>query len=283
MKKILFVLTITFGFAASLAAQELTSKKGVPILPEEGEYALGVDATQMFNYFGNFFNGTVGNTVNWNHPYNSQMIMGKYFLSPTQAYRAGVRIGYGSWSATNLVTDDNDATKTLEDKAIQNMMNLTLSFGKEYRRGKGRVQGFYGAEGMLMLNNSGQSYEYGNAMSATNATPTSTNWTFPAMGNPIAGAAIANGARMTEMKNGFGFGFGLRAFLGAEYFILPKVSIGGEFGWGLTLMTTGAATTTTESVVAGDVTATEAEGGKNTSFLLDTDNMNGMMKIMFHF
>ena len=45
-----------------------------------------------------------------------------------------------------------------------------------------------------------------------------------------------------EYKQGFGFGFGVLGFIGAEYFILPKLCIGGEFDWGLVLNSTAAGT-----------------------------------------
>jgi hypothetical protein len=44
-----------------------------------------------------------------------------------------------------------------------------------------------------------------------------------------------------------GYGFGLRGFIGAEYFFMPKMSIGGEFGWGLAYVKNGATTTEYEA------------------------------------
>ena len=54
-----------------------------------------------------------------------------------------------------------------------------------------------------------------------------------------------------ESKSGRSFGVGLRAFVGCEFFIAPKISLGAEFGWGLGFQTMGASVTTTESVGGG--------------------------------
>ena len=51
----------TDSSAGTSAGAVLMSKKGVPILPEAGEYALGISANPFLEYFGNFLNGTNGN------------------------------------------------------------------------------------------------------------------------------------------------------------------------------------------------------------------------------
>ena len=55
------------------------------------------------------------------------------------------------------------------------------------------------------------------------------------------------GSRTVETKNGATFTLGARAFIGAEYFILPKMSLGAEYGWGIGLSTTGSGTQTIET------------------------------------
>lgn len=58
MKKTLLVAAAAL-FASVTFAQEgiITNKKGTPILPQAGDYAIGVDATPFLEYFGNMFNG----------------------------------------------------------------------------------------------------------------------------------------------------------------------------------------------------------------------------------
>jgi hypothetical protein len=83
-------------------------------------------------------------------------------------------------------------------------------------------------------------------------------------------------------KNCTTISFGVRGFIGAEYFVLPKMSIGGEFGWGLGLSTTGKSKTTYEAVGNNGASATDAtgsttiEGAKQGGFALDTDGNNSV-------
>ncbi|MEJ0030541.1 MAG: hypothetical protein WDO15_09285 [Bacteroidota bacterium] len=42
---------------------------------------------------------------------------------------------------------------------------------------------------------------------------------------------LGGGARVTEDKQGMNFLVGARGFIGVEYFIIPKISLGGEFGY----------------------------------------------------
>jgi hypothetical protein len=106
--------------------------------------------------------------------------------------------------------------------------------------------------------------------------------------------AIGSG-RIIERNNGSTFMFGVRGFVGVEYFILPKISLGGEFGWGLGLgTTTGKTTSSIESIGntgsgANVVGTTTSEQPKSGYFMLDTDNQNsffgpsGTLRLNFHF
>jgi hypothetical protein len=186
----------------------------------------------------------------------------------------------------------------------------------EKRKGKSRLQGFYGADAGIYIGSTKDKFTYGNALagnlvpaSAVNVT-TSDDFAGDAdaatagyqlasnanIGTPsITGMNTGSYARMTEKKSGVSVSFGVRAFIGAEYFILPKVSLGGEFGWGLGLSMTGKSTTTWESIGAAQsatstsVGSTEIEGGKSSTFGLDTDGRNGVfgpsasLRLALHF
>ena len=51
MKK-LIALAATTSLVTSAFAQDLTSKRGEPILPEAGDYMIGIDANPFLNYIG---------------------------------------------------------------------------------------------------------------------------------------------------------------------------------------------------------------------------------------
>jgi hypothetical protein len=91
---------------------------------------------------------------------------------------------------------------------------------------------------------------------------------------------VQGAARVTERKQGVAISVGARVFIGAEYFFLPKMSVGGEFGWGVGVSTSGRSETTLESIgqpnVQGSggrsVRHTTLDGGTSSRFGLDTDN-----------
>ncbi len=273
MKKKLFLITLAFGVTGAFA-QGLTSKKGEPMLPETGDWAIGIGAGPFLNYAGNLIGGNGLNVApTFNFYSTNQTILGKYFKDEKTAYRAGIRLGFGSASTTTkdttLPAPVPPAPVTYVDNVVKvGGTNIGLTAGMEWRKGKTRLQGFYGAEAGISLGSGKTTKTYGNAITALNST-----------------------SRDTEIKVGSTFGLGLRGFIGAEYFIFPKMAIGGEFGWGLALATTGEGETTTESwdVTAAAVTTTVLKTGKSSSFGVDTDKMNsvfgaaGTIRLTLHF
>src|ERR1051326_3287150 len=239
IKKMLVMLAIPFGGSTALA-QDLTSKKGEPYLPEAGDWGISFDAAPYVTYAGNLIHGTgtsnnspgVGYVSNW--PW---IIRGKMFKDEKTAYVAMLRIGLGSTTLRNDVADQTNTSTTpafKEDSWKHSTHNIVLGGGMEWRRGKTRLQGYYGGMLWISLGGAKDTYDYGNDMNSTYMTPVSTDWSAPL---PNAGVAMA--ARTTSVKFGSTFGFGVRGYIGAEYFILPKISVGAEYGWGIGLSTTG--------------------------------------------
>ena len=297
MKKSIALVALAFGVTSAFA-QDLTSKKGEPILPEAGDWGLAIDATPFLNYAGNVFGKTANNTApTWNFFTNAQTISGRYFKDASKVYRGSLRIGTGSSSTRNMVTDRTVAagSQTVFPNAMPMKENvwksssstIGLAAGIEMRKGKTRLQGYYGGEAGLYLNMGREKFTYGNALVASTTGSAQVNVSaaddFTGASNVNASApiqGITGSARATEIKNGTTISFGVRGFIGAEYFVLPKMSIGGEFGWGLGLSSTGKSKTTWESVggpaTAPTVGTTTIEGSKNGGFGLDTDGNNSV-------
>jgi hypothetical protein len=295
-KSTLLIAALAFGATAAFA-QDLTSKKGENFLPESGDWSIGIDATPVLNYVGNFIGGNGANTApTWNFLNANQTIIGKMYTSETSAYRAILRLGMTSNSQTAMIADATQTTPPTypnlptmkEDKFKAGSHFIGLGGGLEWRRGKTRLQGMYGVGGMLWIAGSSQKYEYGNALS-TGATPvgvgSSTNF-----GSNITTDTYGNAARVTEWKSGMTFGIGVRGFVGVEYFIVPKISIGGEFGWGIGYSMVGASSTSTESIggAPAAVGTQTVEGNKSSSLMLDVDRNafgtgNGTLRLNFHF
>ncbi|MGQ9846383.1 MAG: hypothetical protein ACUVQP_02620 [Bacteroidales bacterium] len=281
MKKVTILLSAMLFLALiSNAQEELKNKQGVPILPEVGDYAIGIDATPIFNFFGNFVKINSGGPFNdpssMNFVNNNHAIYGKYFVDANTAYRINLRLGLTSTTDKEYVMQDgqSDTSVKVIDKAKYSNTNIILGFGMEKRRGKGRLQGFYGAEAQLMYADSSKKYTYGNAFSSSNPYPT-----------PADPNVIINGGRITKAKIGSTFGIGARAFVGVEYFFAPKISVGGEFGWGLSIALQGDGKRTTESwdFANSTVKTTETKTGGGGSMGFDTDNFGGVIYMMFHF
>jgi len=317
MKKSIALVALAFGVTSAFA-QDLTSKKGEPILPEAEDWSIGVDATPFLNYVGNFFgkagaaSGVGSNQApNWNFLTSGLMITGKKFKDAQNAMRASVRLGYINNVDKRQVVDIKEqfpvptvypGVKGQEyDVAKTSTTNISLSVGMEKRKGKTRLQGYYGADFGVGITSSKESYTYVNPLSLTDGTTpeigvgtvagnvTSTNF-----GSNITSDIYGNAARVTSRKPGMGFVVGVRGFIGCEYFILPKISLGAEFGWGIGFSLLGKDKLVTESIGtdgsgARAIGTIETTTGRGHSFWFDTDHNNAMwgspgsLKLQFYF
>ena len=298
MKKSVLVIALAFGIANAFA-QDLTSKKGEPMLPEANDWAISMDADQIFTYLGNAFHGTNASGapgVNWLN--GNQTIIGKKFIDEKTAYRVLVRIGYNSTSTKAMIHDASVTTAAVypaapamvEDKMSAHNTNIAIGLGKEWRRGKTRLQGYYGADIMIWLTSTGTKYSYGNGLVAPTASSAgvgvagnTTTFNDPNSGMTNLDSIPYANSRVTKYKSGMGFGIGIRGFIGAEYFIFPKIAIGAEYGWGLGFQTQGKGTISTESIATPSGSTTEIVGSTDTKvsgsskFGIDTDLNQGNM------
>jgi len=268
MKKTTFLFAFAF-IATSVFAQDITSKKGELYLPEKGDWAISIDGSSLLKYAGNFIGGNGLNAApKFDFLSTNQTIIGKYFTSPNTAYRFGACLGFMANSTTTIVAaiPSTGPITTVDDVYKYSGTNIGLTFGKEWRKGKTRLQGFYGAEAGVALTTSDMKNNYGNPLS-----------TF----NPVS--------RLTEIKIGSTFNLGVRGFVGAEYFIFPKIALGGEFGWGLAFTSRGKGTRTTDNWIGNSVNTQESKTGGSSSFSASTDQLNsifgsaGTIRLTLHF
>jgi hypothetical protein len=275
MKKTIMVFALALGTTFAFA-QDLTSKKGEVFLPKAKDWAISIDGKPFLTLLSSAASASA------NFLTNDQTIAFKMFKDDQTAYRLKLRLGFGSVTEKALVGDvtSTDPTVKVEDKFTTSNMNITIGAGLEKRRGSTRLQGVYGAEALIGLASLSKTYTYGNALSATNTSNA------PQFGQ-VAGT--------TSDKDGFQFGLGARAFIGAEYFILPKMSIGVEYGWGLMFSSQGKGSTEVESwgltpaeaaqtpTPAAHKVTTKTETGGKSSFGLDTDISNAAIFLTLHF
>ena len=285
MKKIITLSLIgllAFNVASAQDGEVMKNKNGYVILPEAGDYAIQMNATPILDLGLNSVNimGNVGGTAQ--HPGHvsgfSQTIVGKYFLTGQKAVR--IKVGINNEYSTNKTFGDNPVTPTaVANGTAENVListtktrdnDIFLGGGLEWRRGHNRLQGFYGAEAFLGFGTSTEKNTYEFEYTQANLD-----------------SGFAQSSRDLKDKEGLAVTFGVRGFVGVEYFVAPKISIGAEFGWGLGLTTTPRGSTETEKwgvqpgSSSSDPTAyTETnEGnssGREVNFLVD-DGVNNSL------
>jgi hypothetical protein len=282
MKRIVTLITIlAFGTALSVNAQDpIMSKKGTPIVYEAGDWGIGIDAWPFLEYLGNAFNHDDNDAPFFTYADRPMVISGFMVQDPNSAYRA--KVGINFWSMTQVYKATNDADATgltqVDDEQKTSYNQITLGVGIQKMRGKHRLRGIYGAEVELGFGGATKTENtYGNAFTPTNLNPTTA----------IPGQPTFAG-RETESKSGGTFFFGIRGFIGVEYFVAPKISLTGEFGWGPYLESTGEGESTVESATLDAngnlvVTSRTTNTGKSSSFSVAVDNMSGNIRGNFYF
>jgi hypothetical protein len=193
MKKLTLILALV-ATTIGASAQELKSSKGENYLPEAGDWALGFNANSVFEYVGRAF--TSANNAPTLSSQVDGSFVGKKFTSATEAYRVVANLRAGSEKSTVGATETTNSG-----------FGLRAGLGKEWRRGKTRLQGFYGADASVFF--------------STGSVKTVT------------------GAITRTVTPGLELGLGVNGFVGAEYFIFPKMSLGAQFNYGLNLAVTG--------------------------------------------
>ncbi|MBL7875111.1 MAG: hypothetical protein JNL53_05575 [Cyclobacteriaceae bacterium] len=271
----------------------LKSKKGIPILPEAGEWGLGISANPFLNYGGNFFNGNTNNNSPSfafpTNPTNNIALFGKYVVDAHTAYRVRFNATVNTTVdkaviAQNEITPDPFFPAFTEDFRKTNRQTVVVAAGYEKRRGKSRVQGVYGGELVIGYTGINQSYEYGNPMSQDFNAPITNNFG----GNILQGSSAAAVQRKIDEKFGSILTVGARGFIGVEYFIGPKVSLGGEFGYSLAFnnSTRGLITSERWNPSTNSVLETKTDINNNGYFTFvgtSLDNLSGSINLLFYF
>jgi hypothetical protein len=266
MKKILlstFALFV-FGFAQAQDGAETSasqspsyeSSKGEEYLPKAGDYAIGFNANGIFRYLGNAFNGTVNNAAPDLTNLKGGAFVGKKFITDNQAYRVVVNIGLISDKTTSTFKTGAAplAVITRDSVVSVSAFDIQLGFGKEWRRGKSRLQGFYGADALVGFNNGTKTITDVNQVNT----------------QPAPLPVVTTASKVT-VDNGSIFNFGINGFVGAEYFIFPKMSLGAQYNWGVNLAFQGSGKTNISSSVSGQPAVPDVEvenAGKNTKINL---------------
>ncbi len=273
----LFLAFAIVAVSTTLQAQDTIIKKEVVIrkgnfnAPEAKSWAVGVEVNTLLKYVGDLFSNRDGEETGFGFTRSSNNAISILRVKDEHTiYRGKFRLAVISISADSI--RDNESTQNTEDKVTDTRKETTikevLSIGYQKSRGEGRLRGIYGGEIMIGSGSSITKYAYGFALSDS--------------------AQNSGNARLLQQKSGTTFGFGLRAFLGAEYFFASRMSVSGEFGYGFYLSVTGEGESKTEiwdvsSGSTGKLKTVTTKTGKSSSFALDTDNLSGGITLHFYF
>ncbi len=263
MKKILLLTLLAFLFL-SINAQENSSnqiynKKNIAILPEKGDWVIGIDAVPFLDYVGNLALVSGSTNVAPEFAFTAQrpgQLFAKYYVQENKAFRMGLRIGYTSSS----IKDGNPVDASEIDVLKQNSLNIGLSLGVEKHRPiRNRLVGFWGYEaGFNKIPYTGADY----------------------FGNDVTGIvtfedAVINNGGYTE-EGGNTIEVFARLLVGAEYFFAPKISLAGEFGLGLGYQNTG------ERSYDPETGTTEIYDAGSSEFSI-SNTASGALVLLFHF
>lgn len=264
MKKTL-LLTLFIVAILSLRAQDSTNyqtynKKGFAILPERGDWVIGIDATPFIDYIGNLVLISDQENAAPEFAFTAQrpgQLFGKYYLKDDKALRMGLRLGITSGTDKDGNPFDSDEI----DKLNVSSLNIAITVGVEkHRLIRGRISGFWG-------------YEIG-------ITKT------PYLGFDYSGSNVVTGkVTFTDGNNdsnnyveegGNTFGIFAGGLVGIEYFIAPKISLSGEFGLGL-----GYEYTTERNYNPENGSSIVFDSGSTEFSLANT--ASGALVLLFHF
>ena len=208
----MFAFLLTSGLSAQSWIDRWTDDS---YLPEAGDWSIGIDATTSLDYFGNLLNsGASAPTPGYVNQFD-QTFYGK-LMTDGGAWRVRLGLNMHKNVISTEVVDaammaNSGVEGTVTDKESIGETDIDLWLGKEWRRGPTRLHGVWGAEAGIMMESESTTWEFGNPPGDQNGNV----W----------------GVGKIEEKSGMTFGLGLRGFMGVEYFVLPRISIGAEYGW----------------------------------------------------
>lgn len=298
----------------------LTAQQEKDYLPKAGDWAIGIDMQPVYQFFGNLANDNAFNTLRQfggedalgmtnNVNANNVSLIGKYMLDRTTAIRVNIGMDkdvtkhYDFRPDQRALFENPLSEAKVEDYYKHNDAFYSIALGIEFRKGKNRIQGYYGADLIFGKHKERYQMSYGNAVTEINQAPerggvpdpTTLLLVYPynSLGlripnyNPNGGGGVPYWTEtfLTESYEKT-FILGLAGKVGVECFVFPGISLGGEVS--LTAIkeyNRGSYTKsegfnpTTEQVE----THTELMNPRNSEFFLRTNNLGGKLFMMFYF
>ena len=287
MKKILSIIAICLLPLMGANAQKKSDKQ---YLPEQGDWAIGVDVVPLLKCIGD---GHSTNNFGGGAPFTRDndkfqlvpdvSILAKYMLTDKVALRANLGFMFGSDQNRYYTTDDKALfdNPLSEDKVVDahrfSNNGMSLNLGVEYRKGSRRVQGVFGAGVLFAFQTQKTTYDWGNEMTITNQQPSTAQ---------DAQYIYINGYRTTECKNNGTFYTGITGSVGVEWFVAPKISLGAEVNVTAYYMFGSQAYRKSEgyNTSLGKIEEkTDLVSPGNRGFHIGTESLGGALNMTFYF
>ena len=151
MKKIILSLVAVFAFGA-VSAQNLVSSKGEQYLPKQGDWSIGFNAGNALDFIGNAFNANTRNSSADLFEGQNVLNFGQGVFSSTASVITFVGKKFDTDNtATRYTASFNFNFEKQKDVDGTSQFGLVAGYGKEWRKGTTRLQGFYGVDGLVGL------------------------------------------------------------------------------------------------------------------------------------
>ena len=147
MKKIILSLVAIFAFGA-VSAQSLVSSKGEQYLPKQGDWSIGFNVGNALTYVGQAFGGAASNTGENLFGGQNFVSFGEGVFTSTVLTFVGKKFDTDN-TATRYIASFNFNLSKQKDADAVSSVGLVAGYGKEWRKGVTRLQGFYGADALV--------------------------------------------------------------------------------------------------------------------------------------
>jgi len=265
MKKILSILLVaalaTPMFAEKLSPEEVANADYSEWLPQQGNFFLGFSVDPFANFIGQMFSNGGATPDNYTRANNYNIggqtlltapvvsITGGYMLTDNLGLKANIGVIVNYERKLYNVRDDAARFADAFSRALVNdetklgQYGGSFAVGVEYRIGKKRVQGVFGAGLIYAFQTSSTKIAYGNAITSLNQLPSTAAlqtlngaplnpWATAAELNAMDLAGIYAGLRLINDKasaagqDAFWHRGGLYTTIGVEWFVAPKIALG---------------------------------------------------------
>lgn len=252
MKKIFVAASLVFA-AVAVKAQDFKPTAG-KVTAEVGVTGLSNLGTNL-NTSGTNTNYASG-TSSYTSP-NSQLKF-RYFLADQLAVRIGANFGTSSMKETKTDSDPtNPQTGTIKASYSKIMFNLGV---EKHFEGSERLSPYVGADLLLSFTNVKETGTDVNYVSGGYSK--GDNYTIKGATNH---SAIFGAPSTSPYTPQVGSGIGLRAVVGADFYFVPKVYLGTEFGLGF--LASSQKKVQTSGVMGGtQMQVADTEGAKTFNF-----------------